>query len=134
MEGSWLVTPPPCFMSRSQCLDNTTDVRAIENLLIEHPSMSVYGTTTAAMPNTTQALRTVNSSRRQQRTLAHQPIEQQMFGCDIEPRPQWLRSKRRVCRDRSVIENCVNSAAIRHNKTAALRMRNKHLTTFNRRH
>ncbi|XP_013416423.1 tumor protein p53-inducible nuclear protein 2 isoform X1 [Lingula anatina] len=36
---SWLVTPPPCFTAGSSRLETGP----MENLLIEHPSMSVYG-------------------------------------------------------------------------------------------
>ncbi|XP_063307297.1 tumor protein p53-inducible nuclear protein 1 [Pelobates fuscus] len=41
MEESWFVTPPPCFTAREL---TTTEVETspMENLLIEHPSMSVY--------------------------------------------------------------------------------------------
>ncbi|XP_053571188.1 tumor protein p53-inducible nuclear protein 1 [Bombina bombina] len=41
MEESWFVTPPPCFTAG----DLTTlqvETSPLENLLIEHPSMSVY--------------------------------------------------------------------------------------------
>lgn len=42
MEDSWLVTPPACFNAEStELLQLATS--PIENLLIEHPSMSVYG-------------------------------------------------------------------------------------------
>uniref|UniRef100_A0A8C5PMH6 Tumor protein p53 inducible nuclear protein 1 n=1 Tax=Leptobrachium leishanense TaxID=445787 RepID=A0A8C5PMH6_9ANUR len=41
MEESWFVTPPACFTAREL---TTTEVETspMENLLIEHPSMSVY--------------------------------------------------------------------------------------------
>ncbi|KAK1895529.1 Tumor protein p53-inducible nuclear protein 1 [Dissostichus eleginoides] len=39
MEESWFVTPPPCFTGRGSLLESSP----LENLLIEHPSMSVYG-------------------------------------------------------------------------------------------
>ncbi|XP_055066897.2 tumor protein p53-inducible nuclear protein 1 [Misgurnus anguillicaudatus] len=41
MEESWFITPPPCFMAggRAPVLLETSP---LENLLIEHPSMSVY--------------------------------------------------------------------------------------------
>lgn len=40
MDGSWFVTPPPCFVARRPVYLETSP---LENLLIEHPSMSVYG-------------------------------------------------------------------------------------------
>uniref|UniRef100_A0A8C2G7Y4 Tumor protein p53 inducible nuclear protein 1 n=1 Tax=Cyprinus carpio TaxID=7962 RepID=A0A8C2G7Y4_CYPCA len=41
LEESWFITPPPCFMAggRAPVLLETSP---LENLLIEHPSMSVY--------------------------------------------------------------------------------------------
>lgn len=39
MEESWFVTPPPCFTCTEPILMETSP---LENLLIEHPSMSVY--------------------------------------------------------------------------------------------
>lgn len=40
MEESWLVTPPQCFNSKMK--KPRTEVSPMENLLIEHPSMSIY--------------------------------------------------------------------------------------------
>lgn len=39
MEDSWFITPPPCFTSAGPIHMETSP---LENLLIEHPSMSVY--------------------------------------------------------------------------------------------
>jgi hypothetical protein len=39
MDESWFVTPPPCFTSTGPISVKTSP---LENLLIEHPSMSVY--------------------------------------------------------------------------------------------
>lgn len=39
LEESWFVTPPPCFNGSQPVLLETSP---LENLLIEHPSMSVY--------------------------------------------------------------------------------------------
>jgi len=38
-QESWLVTPPPCFTAGSL---SALETSSMENLLIEHPSMSVY--------------------------------------------------------------------------------------------
>ena len=43
MEESWFVTPPPCFACKPKGSLNGSQVSKLENLLIEHPSMSVYG-------------------------------------------------------------------------------------------
>ena len=40
MEESWLVTPPQCFNDKMK--RTRTEVGPMENLLIEHPSMSIY--------------------------------------------------------------------------------------------
>lgn len=41
MDGSWYVTPPPCFTASTGPV--ALETSPMENLLIEHPSMSVYG-------------------------------------------------------------------------------------------
>lgn len=41
LEESWFVTPPPCFTGRSR-QPVLLETSPLENLLIEHPSMSVY--------------------------------------------------------------------------------------------
>ncbi|XP_061573339.1 tumor protein p53-inducible nuclear protein 1 [Cololabis saira] len=41
LEESWFVTPPPCFTGRSS-QQVLLEASPLENLLIEHPSMSVY--------------------------------------------------------------------------------------------
>lgn len=41
MEESWLVTPPQCFNSKRRRNKNAK-ASPMENLLIEHPSMSIY--------------------------------------------------------------------------------------------
>lgn len=38
MDESWFVTPPPCFTAEGA----TAETSPMEDLLIEHPSMSVY--------------------------------------------------------------------------------------------
>lgn len=40
LEESWFVTPPPCFTGRGS--EPVLETSPLENLLIEHPSMSVY--------------------------------------------------------------------------------------------
>ncbi|CAL8359204.1 unnamed protein product [Arctogadus glacialis] len=41
LEESWFVTPPPCFTGRGS-KNIQLETSPLENLLIEHPSMSVY--------------------------------------------------------------------------------------------
>uniref|UniRef100_V9L4J7 Tumor protein p53 inducible nuclear protein 2 n=1 Tax=Callorhinchus milii TaxID=7868 RepID=V9L4J7_CALMI len=41
LEESWFVTPPPCFTAEGQ-EPGEVEISPLENLLIEHPSMSVY--------------------------------------------------------------------------------------------
>lgn len=47
MEESWFVTPPPCFTSAGPIHMETSP---LENLLIEHPSMSVYQHSQSTLP------------------------------------------------------------------------------------
>lgn len=42
LEESWYITPPSCF-NASQPHSSILETSPLENLLIEHPSMSVYG-------------------------------------------------------------------------------------------
>ncbi|XP_076653005.1 tumor protein p53 inducible nuclear protein isoform X2 [Halictus rubicundus] len=42
LEESWYVTPPPCFTRTTPV---TVEISPLEDLLIEHPSMSVYRAT-----------------------------------------------------------------------------------------
>eukprot|EP00112_Aurelia_sp_Birch-Aquarium-sp1_P025465 Seg847.4 transcript_id=Seg847.4/GoldUCD/mRNA.D3Y31 product="Tumor protein p53-inducible nuclear protein 2" protein_id=Seg847.4/GoldUCD/D3Y31 len=48
MEESWFVTPPSCFSCHPKKVNRDPQVSNLENLLIEHPSMSVYGPRPAA--------------------------------------------------------------------------------------
>ncbi|XP_056618835.1 tumor protein p53-inducible nuclear protein 1 [Triplophysa dalaica] len=41
LEESWFITPPPCFMAGGSA-PILLETSPLENLLIEHPSMSVY--------------------------------------------------------------------------------------------
>ncbi|XP_042187894.1 tumor protein p53-inducible nuclear protein 1 [Callorhinchus milii] len=41
LEESWFITPPPCFTAGGQA-PVQVEMSPMENLLIEHPSMSVY--------------------------------------------------------------------------------------------
>ena len=50
MEESWLVTPPPCFTAGGNS-PHRMETSPLENLLIEHPSMSVY--TSRGRPHST---------------------------------------------------------------------------------
>ncbi|KFW74265.1 hypothetical protein N305_09125, partial [Manacus vitellinus] len=45
MDESWFVTPPPCFTAEEPGPDGVGS-SPMEDLLIEHPSMSVYVTST----------------------------------------------------------------------------------------
>lgn len=48
MDESWFVTPPPCFTAEGP--DSVSmESSPMEDLLIEHPSMSVYVTTTSSI-------------------------------------------------------------------------------------
>ncbi|XP_043946217.1 tumor protein p53-inducible nuclear protein 2 isoform X1 [Protopterus annectens] len=53
MDESWFVTPPPCFTAEDQEAVKL-ESSPLENLLIEHPSMSVYVTSTVENDATTE--------------------------------------------------------------------------------
>lgn len=63
MEESWYVTPPPCFEASGSGLSpEVLESSPMEDLLIEHPSMSVYG------PGVRQSSPSVSSSSRSSST------------------------------------------------------------------
>ncbi|XP_065338220.1 tumor protein p53-inducible nuclear protein 2 isoform X2 [Cloeon dipterum] len=76
LEESWFVTPPPCFTSQGPVELETSP---LENLLIEHPSMSVYHR--PAMPQHTPSPRSASLSP-PPRGRARQPL------AAVNPRPQ----------------------------------------------
>ncbi|EEC13811.1 conserved hypothetical protein [Ixodes scapularis] len=61
MDGSWYVTPPPCFVARRPVHLETSP---LENLLIEHPSMSVYGPCPRAVPAALRKSRGLGAARK----------------------------------------------------------------------
>ncbi|XP_050316117.1 tumor protein p53-inducible nuclear protein 2 [Anthonomus grandis grandis] len=60
LEESWFVTPPPCFSSQTGPVQLRTS--PLENLLIEHPSMSVYQRSVGSHRVTGQPLQQPGSS------------------------------------------------------------------------
>lgn len=66
MEESWLVTPPQCFNDKLK--RSRTEFNPMENLLIEHPSMSIYHakdeTTASDAEKTQPKVNTVATQRR----------------------------------------------------------------------
>lgn len=57
MEGSWYVTPPPCFTAGGPI---QVEMSPLENLLIEHPSMSVYTSTPPSSLSTNALVKELN--------------------------------------------------------------------------
>ncbi|NXN45757.1 T53I2 protein, partial [Rhinoptilus africanus] len=55
MDESWFVTPPPCFTAEGPGPDGVGS-SPMEDLLIEHPSMSVYVTSTLEGSSTAPAM------------------------------------------------------------------------------
>lgn len=82
-DTSWLVTPPPCFTLGSSAVG---DDNPLEDLLIEHPSMSVYGgsTTTSARgrPRDTQQSQ---SASQQLAPTASRPAVRACLSSRMEP-------------------------------------------------
>ncbi|XP_064194918.1 tumor protein p53-inducible nuclear protein 1 isoform X1 [Anguilla rostrata] len=71
LEESWFITPPPCFTAggRAPVLLETSP---LENLLIEHPSMSVYA---------------VHAPRRALRDTACRSLDQPLHRVEAQRRP-----------------------------------------------
>ncbi|XP_066289600.1 tumor protein p53-inducible nuclear protein 1-like [Branchiostoma lanceolatum] len=75
VEESWFVTPPPCFTAGGQS-PVAMETNPMENLLIEHPSMSVY----VQRPSRNSSGETTESSsdssgprQQQRRDVVHRP-------------------------------------------------------------
>lgn len=69
MEESWYVTPPPCFEASGSGLSpEILESSPMEDLLIEHPSMSVYG------PGVRQSSPSVSSSSRNSSTTRSEEV------------------------------------------------------------
>ncbi|XP_053210611.1 uncharacterized protein LOC128394319 [Panonychus citri] len=47
MDGSWFVTPPPCFIRHKKSKKRLIASSPMEDMLIEHPSISVYQANTS---------------------------------------------------------------------------------------
>lgn len=86
LEESWYITPPSCF-NANQTHSSTLETSPLENLLIEHPSMSVYDATEAWL----EALEDSASSTDAEQTPENLPNQS---GQTMEPRS----SHRRVLR------------------------------------
>lgn len=104
MAESWYVTPPSCFDRQSKRGKKYPPTSTLENLLIEHPSMSVYAPNAQADNNTDQAegaspkktavRAVVNPKQADNRRLQHgkvflnQPVNKraplQELGCNYE--------------------------------------------------
>nr|XP_018899319.1 PREDICTED: LOW QUALITY PROTEIN: tumor protein p53-inducible nuclear protein 2 [Bemisia tabaci] len=107
LEESWYITPPPCFTSAGPAHLETSP---LENLLIEHPSMSVYHRRAAATspahsqrlrsrsvsPSHPQPLQPLPDNRRPAHAPAHQrhqPINNQI----VQLKAAQKQQQRRAC-------------------------------------
>ncbi|KAK9500317.1 hypothetical protein O3M35_001601 [Rhynocoris fuscipes] len=87
LEESWFVTPPPCFTSTGPV---TVETSPLENLLIEHPSMSVYDRTGLIIGG--HRVTTIQQQRQQQQQQQQQQQtqiqqQQQQRARSLSPRP-----------------------------------------------
>ena len=90
MEESWLVTPPQCFNDKLE--RNRTEVSPMENLLIEHPSMSIYhGSQSATKTETTEETATegVVSARRD----THKAVAGRLLSLEKRPPLKEMNTK-----------------------------------------
>ena len=55
-EDDWILAPPPIFIANRRVLNTADEADPLENLLIEHPSMSVYNSTSTRRSRPTNVL------------------------------------------------------------------------------
>ena len=129
MEESWLVTPPQCFNDKKK--RNRTEVSPLENLLIEHPSMSIYhgneqtdGTEAEKSPEETAVV----SSRRD----THKAVAGRLLSLDKRPPLKEVNTKSAKAQKQNTAKNIkrknqvyVRQHAARKNKQYG-RMTGKH--------
>ncbi|XP_035680408.1 tumor protein p53-inducible nuclear protein 1-like [Branchiostoma floridae] len=75
VEESWFVTPPPCFTAGGQS-PVAMETNPMENLLIEHPSMSVYVQQRSSRNSSGETTESSDSSgqhQQQRRDVVHRP-------------------------------------------------------------
>ncbi|XP_069508387.1 tumor protein p53-inducible nuclear protein 2 isoform X1 [Ambystoma mexicanum] len=75
MDESWFVTPPPCFTAEGPG-PVSVESSPLEDLLIEHPSMSVYVTSNSIVVESVSARESESlSSRSSERTPSRNRVE-----------------------------------------------------------
>ncbi|XP_069740356.1 tumor protein p53-inducible nuclear protein 2 isoform X2 [Narcine bancroftii] len=67
---SWFVTPPPCFTAEGQD-EIQVESSPLENLLIEHPSMSVYADSNTNISTLEEASEKINDGSAAQTRVEH---------------------------------------------------------------
>lgn len=126
MEESWFVTPPPCFTSVGPIIMETSP---LENLLIEHPSMSVYHSIRTSMRGDVDAddeeivvLDTVHLHPAAERSPTHtirvgRNRTEHVDNIDAQQVEQYLlRKSFQKCHDRKTRQSLARTALERSNK------------------
>ncbi|KAK6186119.1 hypothetical protein SNE40_008217 [Patella caerulea] len=72
---SWIITPPPCF-SFSRRRNSTVSDHPLENLLIEHPSMSVYDSNICDSTVSEISMHSVSSESEEEEPVASRTRQQ----------------------------------------------------------
>ncbi|XP_001623518.2 tumor protein p53-inducible nuclear protein 2 [Nematostella vectensis] len=72
VEESWYVTPPSCFESRDN-FSGVLESNPMEDLLIEHPSMSVYGPRRSADASAGSSSRSASQAAEENQELEKKP-------------------------------------------------------------
>ncbi|XP_038070023.1 tumor protein p53-inducible nuclear protein 2-like [Patiria miniata] len=84
LEESWLVTPPPCFTAGGRSPQELA-TSPMENLLIEHPSMSVYGPRNGGNHTTVMRARRTNQHEANASQVAKRPKPRNLRVRNAEP-------------------------------------------------
>lgn len=136
LEESWYVTPPPCFEA-SGLSPEVLEASPMEDLLIEHPSMSVYGAGVRQhSPSVSSASRSSSTPRNEEEAVERrEPRRSVQFQAQldlIEKRRQTepplqgsIRSNRKNLKKQNMVHFQNNSRSKRNKKRN--RMLGKHI-------
>ena len=132
MAESWYVTPPSCFSCDPKAAKTDAKSSSLENLLIEHPSMSVYGPSLATneMDGTSpkQSADTFTSAVRPT-GLTRRAGQGKIFLCQSQEKRAPLRS---IGSNRAIGHVSSRKSAKRSNQTQHRHLKGQHDKKLNR--
>lgn len=143
LEESWYVTPPPCFEA-SGLSPEALESSPMEDLLIEHPSMSVYGAgVRQPSPSVSSASRSSSAQRTEERgeVERREPRRTVQFQAQLEliekrrqtepPKQGSIRPNRKNLKKQNMVHFQNNSRSKRNKKRN--RMLGKHIGVHGKR-